>query len=128
MKSFSVSVSPEYGWLMYHGGEPMFDLMLDVLRARVPGPAGLTVVPRDIDAPGGTGRHLNLLTLPPDQYRAALRVLAEQAVPAARAALYGGGLSTAYEKSGGSGDGRVPALGDMKTVALIARNVLARSG
>ncbi|MFF4615333.1 hypothetical protein [Nonomuraea jabiensis] len=125
MNLYSVSLSPEYSWLMYSGSEPMFGLMVAVLREGVPGLGDLTVVPRH-DGPGSAGLHLDLLTLPPGQYRAALRVLADQAVPRAREALYGGELSSAYEKYGGSADGRIEALGDMRTVALIARNVLAR--
>ncbi|NUW41245.1 hypothetical protein [Nonomuraea rhodomycinica] len=125
MKLYSISLSPEYSWLMYSGSEPMFGLLLAVLREEVPGLGELTVVPRH-DGPGAAGLHLNLLTLPPGQYRAALRVLADQAVLRARKELYGGELSSAYERRGGSADGRIEALGDMKTVALIARNVLAR--
>ena len=125
MNLYSVSISAEYSWLMYSGSEPMFGLMVEVLREGVPGLGELTVTPRH-DGPHGAGRHLNLLTLPPDQYRAALRVLADQAVPRAREALYRGELSSAYGQYGGSADGRIEALGDMKTVALIARNVLAR--
>ncbi|WUD77154.1 hypothetical protein OG937_38365 [Streptomyces sp. NBC_00510] len=126
MKFYSVSISPEYGWLMYSGKEPIFNLIVDVLREEVPDPGELTIVPRH-DGPGESGRHLNLPTLSADRYRAALAVLADRAVPRARAALYDGELSAAYPNREW-GVGRVEALGDVTTVALIARNVLARMG
>ncbi|MFJ4847247.1 hypothetical protein [Streptomyces sp. NPDC088733] len=126
MKFYSVSISPEYGWLMYSGREPMFNLIVDILREELPAPGELTIVPRQ-DGPGDGGLHLNLLALPADRYRTALEILADGTIPRARAALYDGELIAVYPHWEW-GDDRVKALGDIKTVALIARNVLARMG
>ncbi|MCX3063570.1 hypothetical protein [Streptomyces beihaiensis] len=126
MKPYSVGVSDEYGWIMYYGKAPTFDWLVDFLSERLSecSPAGLPALRDQAVRESADGAHLYLPGLPPDRYRKALDILADQAVPAARQAMRTT-LAGVYPENDGA-DSAVPALGDVKTVALIARNVLRR--
>ncbi|MFR9799197.1 hypothetical protein ACL02U_25380 [Streptomyces sp. MS06] len=122
MKLYDVGVSAEYGWIMYYGSAPMFDWLVGFLSERLPeGPPAL----RDRAVrESANAAHLYLPDLPPDRYRKALEILADETVPAARRAMRTT-LAGVYPETHGF-DPAVPALGDVKTVALIARHVLRR--
>lgn len=115
---YSVSVTEDYGWIMYYGKAPMFDWLTDLLRDRVPELSEYSM--RET----GDGAYLNLPELPEPLYRRALEVLATEAAPAAQEAVRTTLAGTYPVKDGY--DWAVPAVGDVKTIALIARDVLAR--
>ncbi|MDH6575702.1 hypothetical protein [Kitasatospora sp. MAP5-34] len=118
MKYYSVSVSDDYGWIMYYGQAPMFDWLVDFLRDRVPGMSDHSV------RESADAVHLYLPELPAPLYRQVLEVLAHQAAPAAQEAVRTT-LNGVYPVSDGW-DRAVPAVGDVKTIALISRRVLTR--
>lgn len=119
MTYYRVLVSKEYGWVMYYGSAAMFDWLVEFLARRLPGmDEGLVRKADSIVS-------LHLTELPPPQYQEALTVLAREAVPAAQDAL-SGPLAGVFPMEFGV-DTSLAAVGDVKTIALIARNLLART-
>jgi len=117
VKYYSVSVTETHGWIMYVGSEALFRWLTDYLDDRVPGLREQTL--REAQ----NAVYLYLPDLPRAAYLRTLEVLGRDA-PAAAAEVVPSLIQ--YRAPGTSHQEQVVSvLGEVKTLALIARNTLA---
>jgi hypothetical protein len=119
VRYYSITFNDMHGWIMYYGAEPLFRWLTAYLDQRVPGLSERTLR-EERDAVW-----LYLPDLPRDARLRALRILAEEA-PAAAADFLADKSRETRATIAPEHDRTTWALGDVKTLALIARNLLAR--